>query len=837
LEIDILMITVNDHEDRELRNRLSINGHTQQAFQSDTSLSHYSDVGEINGQHIVLARSEMGSFSEGATYDTVKNAVQDLNPKLVICLGIAWGGDESSQNIGDLLISSQIQLGSNTKIKENEMNFRGPRPSTDQEAMKTVSITAAKLGHRFHKGIIISKEDLFDNKFLRDSAIKATGAIGGEMEAIGAFMALRDASKDLDKSFGLLVAKSICDWGYNKNDNEREKEANQKRAAEIAADVVVSSIESYRFVKKKKLHRKLTKPTPLSQLNLKRSIAQRVAPDNSLLREAYSVRPTTIDQYRLHRYACWARAAGGQLQNRFVNLHLLVDRGVDHAEVRFLQLKQRYKRLKSLMKDYPETDAWILIGDPGAGKSTILQHYEMTCAAEGIRDNSKELCVYQRLSKYSVEDVDPKKWLSKRWTEQYPDLPGLDELGNSYRIRFLLDGINEVKIDRDSDYRKVVNQWMDWTEEQLTHTTSEAPIFTIRTMNYSVPFALENSKAKFIRLDKWKRSQVKEYIYSTAENPKALWSTIKNNSSLLGFFKLPLNIAQQCEIFNSLGIVANNRAELYSGLTWWRLRRALFRSEIDSHAQLDVLDIRQILNLNYFMDNLLNLPNNGLLISTLDDEAYELHKNGLGASAKVENVAINLTEKNRSSWLNAVQVMNIAEIDLTGDFRFTHHTWQEFFAARKLRSDKDERPELGLPELEDIDYVLSNLSVGDLLPGPGTSHWEESIKILILLLSDKQQSMWLDYLSEINTPLSARAQLTLQKNHAARQSSDKLVEKLLEISRDQEKDVRQRIEAGLLLGALGDPRYIERKSVEGVKYALPSDKYFVKVDSGKGAAV
>lgn len=249
INADILLITVNKHEDKELRLCLETKEFKDEDYQGQ-SLEIYSDYGSINGQRVFLAKSEIGSFSDGASYKTTQNAISDLKPKLIICVGIAWGGDEKKQKIGNVLISSDVQLGSNTRIGENETRFRAPRPGTSAKVKKILKRSAELLPIEFHEGTIISKEDLYDNKQLRDQALAGVpSAIGGEMEGSGVHKAIEEAREN-GFVCDWIIVKAICDWGYNKSINEDQKEENQKLAAQNAAKLITESITQYKFIHK-----------------------------------------------------------------------------------------------------------------------------------------------------------------------------------------------------------------------------------------------------------------------------------------------------------------------------------------------------------------------------------------------------------------------------------------------------------------------------------------------------------------------------------------------------------------------------------------------------------
>ena len=65
-------------------------------------------VGTIGIYNVVHVQCGMGSVSRDASLSTMKDAVVDLNPKVVIMIGIAFGINKKKQSIGDVLISESI---------------------------------------------------------------------------------------------------------------------------------------------------------------------------------------------------------------------------------------------------------------------------------------------------------------------------------------------------------------------------------------------------------------------------------------------------------------------------------------------------------------------------------------------------------------------------------------------------------------------------------------------------------------------------------------------------------------------------------------------------------
>ena len=161
----------------------------------------------------------------------------------------------------------------------------------------------------------------------------------------------------------------------------------------------------------------------------------------------------------LRRYAAWCSGSGGQLDRRFVNLTLMVDRQPGVEGERFaVDARQRadgrYDDLAELLADQPDAGAWLLWGNPGCGKSTVLQHHELSTAQAALRaiaagQRPAELCFWVRLSDYSSADADPATWLAQRWAAVAgPHLPPWPQACQQLRIRVLADGLNAYFSDR-----------------------------------------------------------------------------------------------------------------------------------------------------------------------------------------------------------------------------------------------------------------------------------------------------------------------------------------------------------------------------------------------------
>ena len=236
---DILLCTVNDHENRE----------TQAVFGRSAPPAvtkgpyRYWDYGVIGGARVVHAQCEMGDLPGGKV---VRAAIDAWNPSLVIAVGIAWGALDTKHAIGDLLLASPLIDAAHQAVKPDAIQPRGKQfPQTDSILQITKSCytdwnnlhggSAAPL----HVGEMLSLPTLLDNEDERTRMLKAyPKAIGGEMEGRGIVDAATEQKRDW------LLLKAICDWGMKKNVNDAQKEIDQRLAAKNAAAFLRFAVEN-----------------------------------------------------------------------------------------------------------------------------------------------------------------------------------------------------------------------------------------------------------------------------------------------------------------------------------------------------------------------------------------------------------------------------------------------------------------------------------------------------------------------------------------------------------------------------------------------------------------
>lgn len=194
----------------------------------------YFDLGLINDLRVVLFQQpHMGSTGTAGSHMSIKEAINALSPLYVIMVGIAFGIDSDTQNIGDILISRHIQdydpqrvsLGADSKPV---FEPRGDRVMASPHLLDLFIAGQYSLPNvwagkppKINFGLILSGSKLVDHLDYRDELRRfAPDAIGGEMEGIGLYHAASE------RKVHWILIKAICDWAdgnkhVDKNDRQR----------------------------------------------------------------------------------------------------------------------------------------------------------------------------------------------------------------------------------------------------------------------------------------------------------------------------------------------------------------------------------------------------------------------------------------------------------------------------------------------------------------------------------------------------------------------------------------------------------------------------------------
>jgi nucleoside phosphorylase/tetratricopeptide (TPR) repeat protein len=238
----IVLVTVNDIETNALLDTFV--GTDKAPVHLTRGGITYSELGVHGGHRIVNTICEMGAGGVGASQQRAREAIEHWQPRAIIAVGIAFGLDETKQSIGDVLVSTQIQDFELGRLNaDGKLTPRGDKSSCAdvlRNRLRQIDTSEKRRNSNWPKvrfGLVLSGQKLVDNLDYRESLkVLFTEAIGGEMEGVGIYVSACTAKVDW------IVVKGICDWGYNKN--QADKDAWQRLAARNAAQVLKSALDA-----------------------------------------------------------------------------------------------------------------------------------------------------------------------------------------------------------------------------------------------------------------------------------------------------------------------------------------------------------------------------------------------------------------------------------------------------------------------------------------------------------------------------------------------------------------------------------------------------------------
>jgi len=235
----IVVLTANKHETQAVFDCFKAAGETP--TMESRGGTTYTVLGHQGGMRIVHVICEMGSGGVGAAAQRTQDSIRHWTPQAVVAVGIAWGIDEATQSIGDVLVATQVQGYDHSRLNpDGTLTLRDDRSHAGDRIISRLRTVDAhnegdQLWPKLRFGLILSGQRLIDNVDFRGALKKLQPeAVGGEMEATGVYVSAHAAKVDWN------VVKAICDWAHDKN--SENKEERQKNAARNAAQVLMAAL-------------------------------------------------------------------------------------------------------------------------------------------------------------------------------------------------------------------------------------------------------------------------------------------------------------------------------------------------------------------------------------------------------------------------------------------------------------------------------------------------------------------------------------------------------------------------------------------------------------------
>ncbi|RLC71988.1 MAG: hypothetical protein DRI81_16955, partial [Chloroflexi bacterium] len=335
---------------------------------------------------------------------------------------------------------------------------------------------------------------------------------------------------------------------------------------------------------------------------------------------------------------------------------------------------QRIERVRipdiaAAVRDYSQ---FVLLGEPGAGKTTVLQKIALDAARARLQDDSAPVPLFVRLGSHR-EAESPFSFLARSFQSR----TGADfgtEL-RAGRVLLLLDALNEMG---RAGYAERVAAWRDFAREW----EGARMIFTCRTLDYRNPLGLQQVETS--RLD---NGRIRDFLSRCVpDHAQALWNELSRHPhGLLDLTRNPFLLAVVAWVYAQspqAGLPPNRGqllARLVSKLIW---REKEYRPHPDWIAA----------------------PAQEQALSSL---AWTLQRQGQGTTLPVGDalraipprvaVAGREIETEPETVLRLGCAATLLEWTPDDQVRFYHHLVQEYFAARELlrRFEADDDPSTG----------------------------------------------------------------------------------------------------------------------------------------------
>ncbi len=491
---------------------------------------------------------------------------------------------------------------------------------------------------------------------------------------------------------------------------------------------------------------------------------------------------------------------------------------LDEIQVRGQELKR--VRLHSLTEGLERYRCLILLGDPGSGKTTALNHLayeladqELPSAGRG-RVGEGVMPLLLRLSEFGpgqrVEDFIVTSWRGSLQSDHWaaPELAAnLEGYLTEGRLCLLLDALNEMPAKEYAHRAAALRDFIDRWQSQGNRF-----VVTCRVLDYGE----ELHGLQRVEVQPFSDGQIQSLLQKVLnQHWQRMWDAlVAGNDAAHQLLKMARNpyvlTMMVTEFIRRQGRLSHNRAKLMDSFTQTLWRRA--QKKCPPGDWLAVPIQRE----------------------ALAQLAFEMQqRDGFGTTVETEAVKAVMPSQVQPDpkWpprpAPADQVLKLAAsaniIEMPVDrstVRFYHQLLQEYFAARHmLKQQPSQLTDLWRwPWLEREMPPVGKRGDWDPLPPPPPTGWEETT-ILAAGLAPENDDQLVRGLIGINPVLAGRClhEGPARVDGATRQ---KVIDRLLQTIAQPEVALRVRIAAGEVLGHRGDPRLGELVTVPAGRFVM-----------------
>ncbi|MFJ6650071.1 SUMF1/EgtB/PvdO family nonheme iron enzyme [Streptomyces sp. NPDC091290] len=451
--------------------------------------------------------------------------------------------------------------------------------------------------------------------------------------------------------------------------------------------------------------------------------------------------------------------------------------------------RERVPDISTVARRY---DTFVVLGEPGAGKTTVLCKLALEAAETRLRTGAGRLPLLVSLADYR-DCTDPYVFLADQARQRLGDAVSVRDLLARGELLVLADSLNEMPRTGDQDFRSKIRSWRDfvnrWPENQF--------IFSCRQRDYSEPLGVQQ-----VEIDPLDDARIRLFLeqYLGDESAESLWTRITaGRDNLISLARNPYLLTMLTAIYLFEGDLPTNRALLFTNFIEVLFRRESGKGHTD-------------------------WPPRTVLFTALAKLAWSMLASGEGtklsysAMARLLRHQVDAPLDSGYTPSDVIIQLGLATSLLEShagaegeeEIFFYHHLLQEAMAAREMlrrwRSGQDLRPQVAVPRLVEEMPDAGPLGPNEPLPPPPSSGWEETTVLAAGLAEDP--TAFIESVRKVNPILAARC--VLEAGVTTTESLRLLLRADLEQEMtDPAVHLRARIAAGNVLGDLGDGRFEE----------------------------
>ncbi|MDW8279474.1 MAG: SUMF1/EgtB/PvdO family nonheme iron enzyme, partial [Anaerolineales bacterium] len=426
-----------------------------------------------------------------------------------------------------------------------------------------------------------------------------------------------------------------------------------------------------------------------------------------------------------------------------------------------------------------------LLGEPGAGKSTLMRRFARRQVERRLADPAERLPLFVSLGAH--RQGTPLTFLREAWKHTV-GFDGLDEALAQGRVWLFADGLNEMP---RAGYDLRLAQWRAFLHGEEFSGRGNRALVACRVADYG-----EGIGAPRLVIHKMDDERIRAFLQKRAPaHTRTLWQQLEadrdhGRGDLYALAQTPFWLVMLARLTGSEGLPRNRAALLETFISRW----LDYEATRPGGRMLDDA-CRQA-----FWEGLTRLARRGL----------ERSQNYAFPRAEAERILTAAQTRLRAADLLTLG-RDCTLLDLTPhSVRFQHQLLQEFFAARDLArrfaAGEDLRRLWQIPWRR-WKFVRSRW---DPLPPPPRTGWEEALILSAGLLDPARAEALVRAIQRQNPPLAARCALEAGLRLPEETLND-LRGRLLSDLRNPRQRTAARLEAGRALARLGDPRLLERR--------------------------